>query len=110
LLLGVKLNHCQLLLEDSSVWIESHEADSEVVLTVQGSNWMVCTNTDISLLELVDNSPCDTVNKLDGDSAAVFLVGCDQSENIAVKELVEKLSFLAEDGWEDMALTAGGRD
>ena len=93
MLLRVEFNDSELLLRDSSLWIQSHETDGEVLLTQQCCNSMLWAWTDIALLELMDDSSSDTVDQLNSDGAWVTLLGSDQREDIGIQVLVEELAI-----------------
>jgi hypothetical protein len=104
LLLRVEFNDSEFLLGDSSLWIESHKTDGEVLLAQQCCNSMLWAWTDIALLELMDDSAGDTVDQLDGDGGWVTLLGGDQREDVGIQVLVEELTICAEHCLQDLSL------
>ena len=109
-LLLVELDDSQFLLGESGLGVGAREAQGEVLLGEEGADAMLYTRAHVRLFELVDNAPSDTVDEVDGERAGVCLVGADHCEHGLVKELVEKVAVLPEDGRQDTGSFSGRGD
>ena len=78
--------------------VGAREAQGEVLLGEESADAMLDTRAHVSLFELVDNAPCHTIDEVDGERAGVGLVGTDHCEHGLIKELVEKVTVLPENG------------
>ena len=56
---------------------------------------------DISFLELVSDAASDTVDEVDGHRGGVLLVSSNHGKHVGVHELVEEVTILAKNRWED---------